>query len=118
MDKHVWWRKEKGRYAEQFVATWYRRQGRHICARNFTIRGGELDLVAERGSVRLFVEVKDVSSRDDVLDFIPPHKLQALQRTIEHYTHRYPTTKQPRLDVVFFCRDAIMAHYTDVTFYE
>ncbi len=110
--------REKGRQSEHLVAQRYRQQGRRICCQNFTIRGGELDLVVERGTSRVIVEVKDVSSRDDLLDFIPPHKLQALQRTIEHYTHRYPTTKQTTLDVVFVEHSKILAHYANVTFYE
>lgn len=110
--------REKWRQSEHFVAQRYRQQGRRVCCQNFTIRGGELDLVVEREEYRVIVEVKDVSSRDDLLDFIPLHKLQALQRTIEHYAHRYPTTKQTMLDVVFVEHNKILAHYANVTFYE
>ncbi len=110
--------REKWRQSEHLVAQRYRQQGRRVCCQNFTIRGGELDLVVEREEYRVIVEVKDVSSRDDLLDFIPLHKLQALQRTIEHYAHRYPTTKQTMLDVVFVEHNKILAHYANVTFYE
>lgn len=118
MSIHGWKRKEIGRIAENYVANRYRQAGWRVCCHNFTIRGGELDLVVERWDSRVIVEVKDVSSRDDLIDFIPAHKMKALQRTIEHYTHRYPTSKQTTLDVVFVCCNDILAHYTNVTFYE
>jgi len=40
------------------VARWYARQGFDIVARNWTMRGGELDVVARRGRLVVVCEVK------------------------------------------------------------
>jgi len=51
--------REVGRIGEQ-LAEKYLVERRHarILARNFTVRGGEIDLIAEIGEVIVFVEVK------------------------------------------------------------
>ena len=40
------------------MARWYERNGYRVIARNWTMRGGELDVVARRGSVIVVCEVK------------------------------------------------------------
>ena len=48
----------RARWAEDLVAAWYRTHGYDILARNWTMRGGELDVVARRGSLIVVCEVK------------------------------------------------------------
>lgn len=40
------------------MARWYRRAGFEIVARNWMVRGGELDVVARRGNLVVVCEVK------------------------------------------------------------
>lgn len=40
------------------MARWYRRNGFTVIARNWTMRGGELDVVARRGNLVVVCEVK------------------------------------------------------------
>ncbi len=47
-----------GLRAETLAALWLRLKFYQILARNFTARGGEIDLIARRGDVIVFVEVK------------------------------------------------------------
>lgn len=108
----------KWRRAEQCIIDFYRKAWRKIIATNFTIRGGELDVVGERWSERVFIEVKDVSSRDDVLDFIPATKMHVLQRSIAHFMQRFPTDKQISLDMAYVYQGKLLAQFTNVTFYE
>ena len=44
------------------MARWYERQGFSVVARNWTVRGGELDVVARKGRLVVVCEVKARSS--------------------------------------------------------
>lgn len=48
----------RARWAEQRAADWYVSQGFTIIARNWTMRGGELDVVARRENLIAVCEVK------------------------------------------------------------
>ncbi len=58
-------RRASGFLVEDRVAAWLEERGYRILARNYTCRRGEVDIVAERGDVLAFVEVR--SRRDDGL---------------------------------------------------
>jgi putative endonuclease len=47
-----------GRKGEEAAARYLEESGWRILARRFRVRGGEVDLVAERGGTVIFVEVK------------------------------------------------------------
>lgn len=48
----------RGRWGEDRAAAWYRRNGYRIIARNWRISAGEIDLIAARGDLVVFCEVK------------------------------------------------------------
>ncbi|MCB9382153.1 MAG: YraN family protein [Acidimicrobiaceae bacterium] len=48
----------RGRFGEDLAARWYVRHGYEIVARNWRCPTGELDVVARRGDVLVFCEVK------------------------------------------------------------
>lgn len=50
--------KEIGYIGENFTARFLISKGCEILARNFTIRGGEIDIIAKKGNLIHFVEVK------------------------------------------------------------
>jgi putative endonuclease len=58
------WRGPKalGRHGEDLVALWYEERGYDLVSRNWRCREGELDIVARRGLVHVFCEVKTRSS--------------------------------------------------------
>jgi putative endonuclease len=51
-------RKQRGQQGEQLVAQYLQREGFVILAHNYTRRTGEIDLIAKRGNIVAFVEVK------------------------------------------------------------
>ena len=51
-------RKQRGREGEQRAAAFLQAQGYRICARNHHARGGEVDLICEKGELLCFVEVR------------------------------------------------------------
>jgi putative endonuclease len=48
----------RGRFAEWLAANFLRMKGYRIAARNFRTRAGEIDIVARRRDLVIFVEVK------------------------------------------------------------
>ena len=55
-------RQELAAQGEEAVAGWYRSSGYDVVARNWRCRQGELDLVARRGDLIVFCEVKTRTS--------------------------------------------------------
>lgn len=51
-------RQADGSLAEERAGDWLERQGLKILARNFRVRGGEIDLVCKDGRTTVFVEVR------------------------------------------------------------
>ena len=56
-------RKELGRRGEEIAARHLERTGWHIVERNYSVREGEIDLIAKRGSTLAFCEVKTLVDR-------------------------------------------------------
>ncbi len=54
--------KALGAWGEEKAAEYLQRQGYAVCARNFRWARGELDIIAERGELLVFVEVKTAGS--------------------------------------------------------
>lgn len=65
-----------------------------IVERNFTLRGGEIDIIAIKDEVLHFIEVKSGSSYNPLYNITP----QKLQRVI-NTAHRFMQRK--KLDLVF-----------------
>lgn len=91
-----------GEIGEKLASMFLMKHGFQIIDNNYTIRAGEIDIVAKKGKVWHFIEVKSVSrvTLDDVSSetlepgkqsgFRPeenmhPKKIQRFVRTIEYY---------------------------------
>ncbi len=90
-----------GKWGEDLVAADLERKGWRIAARNFRCRMGELDIVAEKGGVLAFVEVK--MRKDDRFGAaracVTAEKQRKLRMAAELYLQRHRTDLQPRFDV-------------------
>jgi putative endonuclease len=62
-------------------------RGCRLLAENYTVRGGELDLVVEEGGVIVFVEVRQRRSNryGSAAESIGSHKIARLRRAALHY---------------------------------
>ena len=85
------------------MARYLRKKGYTLLASQWRCRFGELDLVARdrRGTV-CFVEVKlrKNAAFAQAREFVDYRKQQRLRTTASMYLSRYPTSLQPRFDVI------------------
>lgn len=94
-------KRQTGNLGEDAVCAWLERQGAEILCRNYTIRGGEIDIIAQQGEWLLFVEVKTrrpgaMQSGAAAVDL---KKQQHIIRAAKRYLLEHPLDLQPRFDV-------------------
>lgn len=106
--------KSRGTDAELTVAQHLRSQGFTIQAQNYTCRGGEIDIIAAKGDLLVFVEVKMRSTF-----FTHSHEIisGSKQRKCAHAAQRYIAhnhivDKICRFDVAF----VTPGHHTPITY--
>lgn len=91
---------ETGRLGEECVCEYLNGHGYRIAARNFRIKGGEIDIVAENGFYIAFVEVKTRKPNSVVTGFeaVTKRKKGLIIRAAAEYCIRNPSELQPRFD--------------------
>lgn len=91
-----------GAMGESRAADAYLERGYEIRERNFRCRFGEIDIVAEKGGILAFVEVKTRKAGSLLLprEAVDRHKQARLIKTASMYLARNPELQlQPRFDV-------------------
>jgi len=101
--------------AESRAATYLEEKGYTILERNYTIRGGELDIIAMKGQILTFIEVKLVNHVFDLHDYVTPDKLRHLHKTIECYLREHRHDGDIQLDVIFVRGQLVIDHLTNVS---
>lgn len=97
-------RSDRGKAGEEYVCGYLIDNGWTVAARNYRIRGGEIDIVAEKGGVLAFVEVKTrkFGSLTDGADAVTPKKQSLIIRTADRYIQEHPTNAaEIRFDAAF-----------------
>lgn len=93
----------KGKLGEKLAAAFLQKKGYRIIARHFTLRGGELDLVAVHKNTLVCVEVKTRtgSSFGSALEAITRWKLTALIKSAQFFQSQHPQLPEGlRIDLV------------------
>jgi len=103
-------RKEIGRIGEGIAGQFLERKGFKIIARNYRKPWGEIDIIAEKGGIVRFVEVKAVSRErlPDVSremeyrpeEMVDSRKLRKLARTAALYMEVHKDKREFQIDVV------------------
>lgn len=100
---------EIGKLGEEIATKYLKRHGYKILERNFrSKRWGEIDIVATKDDVLVFVEVKARigSKYGQPVEAVTPYKLQALKRTGQYYVMEHPDLPEAlRIDVVAIVLD-------------
>lgn len=105
----------EGRRAEWLAEAWLRLKGYRILSRRFRVGAGEIDLVAARGTLLAFVEVKARPDRATAQSAITPQAERriAAAATIWRARHRPDHDGELRYDLVTVVRGR-PRHHKDV----
>ncbi len=100
--------KQLGIAGEQLVAEYLVIQGFTIRARNFVSRYGEIDLIASKDELMVFVEVKTRTTKTDFRhDLISFSKQQKIIKTMKYYCSSLADQYALRCDVAFVHDNAV-----------
>lgn len=96
-----------GDIGEEVVCKYLETKGFRVLERNYLRKWGEIDIVAEKGQLLSFIEVKSVSRENGSRgtyrpeDNVHPAKLKRLHRVIQTYLldRKVPDSREWRIDV-------------------
>lgn len=95
-----------GKACEGAACDYLLKKGYKIKERNFTVKGGEIDIVAEDWDYIVFVEVKarrqgyDVSKYGRPSDAVNEAKKAHFRSAVREYLYKKGSRKKPRIDVI------------------
>lgn len=94
-------RAETGKLGEEAVVKYLAERGYTIEAKNYRIKGGEIDIIASNGDYLAFVEVKTRKSGSLVTGFesVNKRKKSLIIKTAVDYCCKHPQVLQPRFDI-------------------
>jgi putative endonuclease len=105
----------RGRRAETVAAWWLRLRGWSILARRARVPGGEVDLVARRGRVLAFVEVKQRGTSEAADWSLDQYRLRRVAVAAERLTPRYARDgDEVRIDALFIVPRRLPRHLPNV----
>lgn len=79
---------DKGKQSEQVVSAYLENLGYSVLERNYRCRLGEIDIIATKGGVLCFVEVKSLTARWDeseISSMVGPAKMRRIRLTAIDY---------------------------------
>lgn len=94
-------RRKAGNIGEDAVCGFLVRHGYDIIKRNFTVRGGEIDIIAVKADIIAFVEVKTrtIGSMTSAEEAVDLRKQRLIIRTAQAYLQNVAQPLQCRFDV-------------------
>lgn len=104
-----------GHWAEYAAAVFLMLKGYRILARRYIGNGGEIDLIARRRDIVVFVEVKARADLDSAAWSISPTKQQRFARAAHHWQARnaWAANWTLRCDAVLIARWRLPRHVVD-----
>jgi putative endonuclease len=105
----------KGRAGEEVAASFLEADGWSIVARNLRWKGGEIDIIARRGGVIAFTEVKswDSMGPEELARAIGPDKRRRIVETAKIFLsrHREYNDWSVRFDVILVSGGTVVERY-------
>jgi putative endonuclease len=105
-----------GRRAERLAAWWLRLHGWHILAMRARTPVGEVDLIARRGKLLAFIEVKARATRAGAGLALDEYRLRRVVAAAEALAPRYARPGDDlRVDALFITPWRLPRHLTNIT---
>lgn len=105
-----------GRRAETLAAWWLRLHGWRILARRARTPVGEVDLIARRGRVTAFIEVKARATDADSALALDDYRLRRVVAAAEALAHRYARAGDDlRIDALFIVPWRLPRHVRNIS---
>lgn len=91
-----------GAWGEALAAKYLQKKRYKVVATNYHSRFGEIDLIVSNRKYLVFVEVKLRKSDQfaEAREFVDRRKQDRIRTTAEIYLSEFPTSLQPRFDVI------------------
>jgi len=96
---------EFGAWAEDYVAQYLIAKDYHILGQNYKKPWGEVDIIAEKEGIIIFVEVK--ANKEEIRGFEPENrvnldKLKNINRAVQTYlaSKNYPPDQKHQIDII------------------
>ena len=105
----------KGRRAELIAAIWLMLKGYRILARRAKTKLGEIDLIARKGKILAFIEVKARSGFNESLGALSPQSAGRIARAAALWTSSRPWARSlfMRFDIVAIVPGQAPRHYAN-----
>jgi putative endonuclease len=106
---------KRGRSAERIAALWLRLHGWRILAARCKVKGGEVDLVARRGRLVAFVEVKARASDEAAAFALDEYRLRRVAVAAQRLAPRFVRPGDDmRIDAMFIVPRRLPRHLPNV----
>lgn len=104
-----------GRMAESVATIFLRVKGYRIRARNWRCPAGEIDIVASKGLILAFVEVKSRRSRTDAIEALGSRQQGRIRRAAEAFLAANPgcANMHARFDILMIVPRRLPKHIAD-----
>ncbi len=104
-----------GRRAEWLAAWYLRLKGYRVLGVNLRLPSGEIDLIARRGRVIAFIEIKARSAQAGLEEAVTARQWQRVARAAEQFVARRPRYAglDRRFDAIFLARGRRPVHIAD-----
>lgn len=105
----------KGLSAENIVVNYLIKQQWNILHKRFHNPYGEIDLIAKKENLLLFVEVKARKKMNDALAAISLHQQKRLLKAAEYYLeYNYPEIENVRFDLIAIDQLGQIEHFENI----